>query len=159
MVRRKPPELTLWLLTTIAILNICLNYGLPLTKKSFLSFRNISLSLPYVLETQMHNMPSLSRAESGEVNIIGESKHLEKSKSSMGNDTEIIVASNTTESILYERSEEQDLVRKIDWRIMPFLWGYAVLSAVDKIIISNAALYGMKTDTHLVGQQYSWGKI
>jgi hypothetical protein len=27
----------------------------------------------------------------------------------------------------------------------------------QKIIISNAALYGMTKDTHLVGQQYSWG--
>lgn len=27
-----------------------------------------------------------------------------------------------------------------------------------KIIISNAALYGMSKDTHLVGQQYSWGR-
>lgn len=31
----------------------------------------------------------------------------------------------------YEQSEERSLVRKIDWRIMPYLWGYAVLSAVD----------------------------
>ncbi|KAK6197272.1 hypothetical protein LQW54_010734 [Pestalotiopsis sp. IQ-011] len=60
------------------------------------------------------------------------------------------------EPVPYEQSEERSLVRKIDWRIMPYLWGYAVLSAVDKIIISNAALYGMKDDTHLVGQQYSW---
>ncbi|KAK9770817.1 putative Major facilitator superfamily (MFS) profile domain-containing protein [Seiridium cardinale] len=60
------------------------------------------------------------------------------------------------EPVCHEPSEERSLVRKIDWRIMPYLWGYAVLSAVDKIIISNAALYGMKDDLHLVGQQYSW---
>lgn len=29
----------------------------------------------------------------------------------------------------------------------------------QKILISNAALYGMNEDTHLVGQQYSWGKF
>ncbi|RDW85433.1 allantoate permease-2 [Coleophoma crateriformis] len=56
----------------------------------------------------------------------------------------------------YTKSEERKVIRRIDFRIIPFLWGYTVLSAVDKIIISNAALYGMKTDTHLVGQDYSW---
>ncbi|KAF4819910.1 putative transporter [Colletotrichum tropicale] len=56
----------------------------------------------------------------------------------------------------YDASDVKCLVRKVDWRIMPFLWGYAVLSAVDKVIISNAALYGMLKDNNLVGQQYSW---
>ncbi|KAH6683371.1 major facilitator superfamily domain-containing protein [Halenospora varia] len=56
----------------------------------------------------------------------------------------------------YSDAEARKLLRKIDWRIIPFLWGYTALSAVDKIIISNAALYGMKNDTHLVGQEYSW---
>lgn len=75
----------------------------------------------------------------------------------------------------YSDAEARKLLRKIDWRIIPFLWGYTALSAVDvrgrltfcqrlilttkqKIIISNAALYGMKNDTHLVGQEYSWGQ-
>ncbi|KAF0323842.1 allantoate permease [Colletotrichum asianum] len=56
----------------------------------------------------------------------------------------------------YDASDVKRLVRKVDWRIMPFLWGYAVLSAVDKVIISNVALYGMLKDNNLVGQQYSW---
>lgn len=32
----------------------------------------------------------------------------------------------------------------------------ATLGAVDKVELSTAALYGFKTDNHLVGQQYSW---
>lgn len=35
------------------------------------------------------------------------------------------------EPVVYEQSEQRALIRKIDWRIMPYLWGYAVLSAVD----------------------------
>jgi hypothetical protein len=31
----------------------------------------------------------------------------------------------------YTEEEERRLVRKIDWLIMPYLWGYATLSAVD----------------------------
>jgi Major Facilitator Superfamily. len=30
-----------------------------------------------------------------------------------------------------------------------------VLAAIDKVIISNAAIYGMKKDTHLTGDEYS----
>lgn len=35
------------------------------------------------------------------------------------------------ERFAYDEADVKSLVRKIDWRIMPFLWGYAVLSAVD----------------------------
>ncbi|KAH8895255.1 MFS general substrate transporter [Thozetella sp. PMI_491] len=56
----------------------------------------------------------------------------------------------------YTEDDARKVLKKIDWRIMPYLWGYATLSAVDKIIISNANLYGMSKDTNLVGQDYSW---
>ncbi|KAH7016372.1 major facilitator superfamily domain-containing protein [Microdochium trichocladiopsis] len=56
----------------------------------------------------------------------------------------------------YEPSEAGAVLRKIDWRLMPLIIGTITIAAVDKILISNAALYGMTTDTHLVGQQYSW---
>jgi ACS family allantoate permease-like MFS transporter len=32
----------------------------------------------------------------------------------------------------------------------------ATLGAVDKVAISTAAIYGLKDDLQLVGQQYSW---
>jgi ACS family allantoate permease-like MFS transporter len=32
----------------------------------------------------------------------------------------------------------------------------ATLGAVDKVALGTAAIYGLRTDTHLVGQQYSW---
>ncbi|KAF4837641.1 putative transporter [Colletotrichum siamense] len=56
----------------------------------------------------------------------------------------------------YEASEAKRVLRKIDWRLMPLIVGTTIIAAVDKILISNAALYGMNEDTHLVGQQYSW---
>lgn len=31
----------------------------------------------------------------------------------------------------YTEDEENKVIRKIDWRILPLLWGYTVLSAVD----------------------------
>ncbi|KAJ3548281.1 hypothetical protein NM208_g1096 [Fusarium decemcellulare] len=56
----------------------------------------------------------------------------------------------------YAPEEAKRVLRKIDWRLMPLIVGTITIAAVDKILISNAALYGMSDDTHLVGQQYSW---
>ncbi|KAI8666321.1 hypothetical protein NCS57_00856600 [Fusarium keratoplasticum] len=39
---------------------------------------------------------------------------------------------------------------------MPLMVVTNTIGAVDKIIVSNAALYGIIEDTHLVGQQYNW---
>lgn len=54
------------------------------------------------------------------------------------------------------RQEEKKLLRKIDWVLIPLISVTCILAAVDKVIISNAAIYGMRTDTHLTGNDYSW---
>ncbi|KAH8689183.1 putative allantoate permease [Talaromyces proteolyticus] len=53
-------------------------------------------------------------------------------------------------------TEARKVLWKIDLIMIPMIMVTVVLAAVDKVIISNAAIYGMKTDTHLVGNQYSW---
>lgn len=52
--------------------------------------------------------------------------------------------------------EARKLLWKIDLIIIPILSFSVIISAVDKVIISNAAIYGMKEDTHLTGNQFSW---
>lgn len=52
--------------------------------------------------------------------------------------------------------EARKLLWKVDLIIIPILAFSVMISAVDKIIISNAAIYGMKTDTHLKGDEFSW---
>lgn len=54
------------------------------------------------------------------------------------------------------RKEEKKLLRKIDWILIPLISVSCILAAVDKVIISNAAIYGMEEDTHLRGNDYSW---
>ncbi|KAL7930652.1 major facilitator superfamily domain-containing protein [Trichoderma chlorosporum] len=54
---------------------------------------------------------------------------------------------------------DQEAIRvrwKIDLMLMPLLLGTYTLNFLDKGILSNASVFGLKTDTHLVGQQYSW---
>ncbi|PYH32811.1 allantoate permease [Aspergillus neoniger CBS 115656] len=53
-------------------------------------------------------------------------------------------------------AEARRVLWKIDLILIPLIMVTCVLAAVDKVIISNAAIYGMETDTHLTGNQYSW---
>lgn len=75
--------------------------------------------------------------------------------------------------------EDKRLMRKVDWRLIPIvrksktgekkvklvliasaniqkLFVCATLSGLDKTAISAAAIYNLKDDLHLSGQQYSW---
>lgn len=52
--------------------------------------------------------------------------------------------------------QEKRLKRKIDWIMIPMLFTTATLGAVDKVALSTAAIYGLREDNGLHGQQYSW---
>lgn len=56
----------------------------------------------------------------------------------------------------YTPEEAKKVLKKIDWMLMPIMTLLTTFAAADKILISNAAVYGMKTDLNLVGSQYSW---
>ncbi|KAF2097710.1 MFS general substrate transporter [Rhizodiscina lignyota] len=62
----------------------------------------------------------------------------------------------TTTAYEYSEKDATRVRWKIDTHLMPVLFFTGMMSAVDKIIISNAALYGLKADLHLTGSQYSW---
>ncbi|GES63211.1 MFS general substrate transporter [Aspergillus terreus] len=53
-------------------------------------------------------------------------------------------------------AEESQLIRKIDLHLMPLLTISYAFQLLDKTSLSYAAMLGIKTDLHLVGQQYSW---
>ncbi|CAK7232898.1 Allantoate permease [Sporothrix curviconia] len=52
--------------------------------------------------------------------------------------------------------EERSLLRKIDWNLMPLLCIVYGLNYLDKTTVSYASIMGFKTDTNLIGQDYSW---
>ncbi|KAL4922132.1 major facilitator superfamily domain-containing protein [Aspergillus aurantiobrunneus] len=52
--------------------------------------------------------------------------------------------------------EARRVLWKIDLILIPLIMITLILAAVDKVIISNAAIYGMETDANLTGNQYSW---
>jgi len=52
--------------------------------------------------------------------------------------------------------EAKRVLRKVDYRILSLLMVTYILQYLDKNCINLASVYGLKTDTHLVGQDYSW---
>lgn len=48
------------------------------------------------------------------------------------------------------------LLWKIDLVILPLMWICSGVQYADKVSISTQATFGLREDTHLVGQQYSW---
>lgn len=69
-----------------------------------------------------------------------------------------ILADHGHEMLEHSWTSEEDkkLMRKVDWRLIPILFVCATMSGLDKTAISGAAIYGLKKDLNLVGQQYSW---
>ncbi|RMZ24184.1 hypothetical protein D0859_11774 [Hortaea werneckii] len=55
-----------------------------------------------------------------------------------------------------DRVAEKKLVRKLDWRIIPLLGVCYFFYYVDKTTLSYAAIYGVKEDLNLKGDDYSW---
>ncbi|KAH7029587.1 major facilitator superfamily domain-containing protein [Microdochium trichocladiopsis] len=57
----------------------------------------------------------------------------------------------------WEESEEKKLRRKVDWKLMPVLCVTYGLQYYDKAMLSQAALFGLRTDLELtVGDRYSF---
>lgn len=52
--------------------------------------------------------------------------------------------------------EAKEVLRKIDRRILSILMVTYILQYLDKNCVNIASVYGLKKDTHLEGQDYSW---
>jgi ACS family allantoate permease-like MFS transporter len=57
--------------------------------------------------------------------------------------------------ILDDPAQLKKLIRKIDFTIAPLLAAIYFLQFLDKTTLSYTAVMGIRTDTHLVGQDYS----
>lgn len=56
----------------------------------------------------------------------------------------------------YTKEEERHLVRKIDLMILPYLAVCYAFFYIDKTTLSYAAIFGIREDLNLVGDQYNW---
>lgn len=60
------------------------------------------------------------------------------------------------EPIELDEATHRQLLRKIDWNLMPMLCVVYMLNYLDKTSLSYASVMGLKTDANLTGTQYSW---
>ncbi|OAG07511.1 MFS general substrate transporter [Paraphaeosphaeria sporulosa] len=71
-----------------------------------------------------------------------------------------VAASQATPEVIQVDAEQEALakrvLRKIDWRLIPLMFITYNLNFMDKTILSSASVFGLREDTGLVGQQYSW---
>ncbi|KAJ9151759.1 Major facilitator superfamily domain, general substrate transporter [Pleurostoma richardsiae] len=89
------------------------------------------------------------RQSGGEDHELGE-KHLG------GDDVGMEALNGTVVDVDVDGPEARRVLRKIDLNLMPLLCVTYLIQFLDKSCVSYAALWGMKTDAHLVGDQYSW---
>ncbi|KAJ9145012.1 hypothetical protein NKR23_g5635 [Pleurostoma richardsiae] len=61
-----------------------------------------------------------------------------------------VIASTATEE------DYAKIVRKLDWHVLPLLFGTYALQCIDKSALGYAAAFTLSTDLGLVGKQYSW---
>ncbi|PBK84110.1 MFS general substrate transporter [Armillaria gallica] len=61
-----------------------------------------------------------------------------------------------TTSTEYTPEQYKKLKRKIDWHLLPLMWLCFGLQAADKAVLGIMAIFGLREDTGLIGQQYSW---
>lgn len=56
----------------------------------------------------------------------------------------------------YSDKEYDHVKRKADRYLLPLMWLCHGLQSIDKSSVSTQAIFGLREDTGLVGQQYSW---
>jgi len=59
-------------------------------------------------------------------------------------------------SIVLTPENNKRVLRQIDLHVLPLILGIYFLQALDKATLSYASVFGLVTDAHLVGKQYSW---
>ncbi|KAK6197706.1 hypothetical protein LQW54_010610 [Pestalotiopsis sp. IQ-011] len=56
----------------------------------------------------------------------------------------------------YTAAQYAKVLRRADWILLPVMWNVSGTQYADKVSVSTQATFGLRTDTGLVGQQYSW---
>ena len=56
----------------------------------------------------------------------------------------------------YTRKEEDVVIRKLDWHLMPLIFVLYSLSVLDRSNLGNARISGMEDDIDLSGNRYDW---
>src|SRR6266511_2285967 len=56
----------------------------------------------------------------------------------------------------YTEEEENKVIRKLDWHLLPLIFVLYSLSVLDRSNLGNARISGMEDDINLEGTRYDW---
>lgn len=56
----------------------------------------------------------------------------------------------------FTKEEEEAVIRKLDWHLMPLIFVLYSLSVLDRSNLGNAKVAGMQNDIDIGGNRYSW---
>ena len=56
----------------------------------------------------------------------------------------------------FTKEEEDEVIRSLDWHIMPLIFVLYSLSVLDRSNLGNARIAGMAKDINLGGTRYAW---
>jgi Major Facilitator Superfamily len=74
----------------------------------------------------------------------------------VGKDRAAELLGNSNERVIVSEADNKRILRKIDLAILPIMLGVYFLQQLDKSTLSYASVFGLITDAHLGGQDYSW---
>ncbi|KAK6069295.1 transporter [Seiridium cupressi] len=58
--------------------------------------------------------------------------------------------------VAFDYEEERQVLKRIDMRILPLILGAYFFQQLDKSALSYTSIFGITTDAHLQGTEYSW---
>jgi hypothetical protein len=83
-----------------------------------------------------------------------------KKRDSSSEEEAVVVTLNGTEDTIkesdYSDADYKKLLKKIDRYLLPLMWFCYGVQQTDKTSLGTQAIFGLRKDTNLVGQQYSW---
>ena len=56
----------------------------------------------------------------------------------------------------FTKAEEDAVIRKLDWHLMPLIFVLYSLSVLDRSNLGNARIAGLEDDIDIGGNRYSW---
>lgn len=56
----------------------------------------------------------------------------------------------------FTKEKEEDVIKKLDWHVMPLIFVLYSLSVLDRSNLGNAKIAGMTKDINLTGNRYAW---
>ncbi|TVY84922.1 putative transporter [Lachnellula suecica] len=83
-------------------------------------------------------------------------KHHVEGGNAAGGDRAAELLQNANETVVVSPEDNARILKKIDLTILPIMLAVYFLQQLDKSTLSYASVFGLQTDAHLVGQQYSW---